>query len=195
MRNLSLSLCLVVLAGCDSPPSKPGGSALPTPSPSASPSATAGSPLLAELYSQHNSQRLLNGKPPLTANAQLELAARKHAGWMAANDTMSHGGAGGSTFWDRITAEGYRPRSGGENVAYGYKTVTAVMNGWMGSPGHRANILGGYTQIGCGVAENRGVRYWCAVFATPTGGPRISWVDSEQHLPGPLIETPLDEQP
>ena len=53
----------------------------------------------------------------------------------------------------------------GENIAYGYKTAEAVMDGWMKSDGHRANILkSDFTRIGIGAFEHNGTIYWVQLF-------------------------------
>ena len=90
---------------------------------------------------------------------------------MATNNYFSHTGSDGSTFDSRISATGYSYRMAGENIAAGAATAEAVMELWMNSPGHRANILNcGYTQIGVGYAYNAGSdygHYGTHVFATP----------------------------
>jgi uncharacterized protein YkwD len=130
------------------------------------------------LLDAHNAARTQNGVKPVASNPMLMLAALKHATWMDQHKTMSHTGPNGSTFADRIHAEGYVFNAGGENIAAGYTSVAQVMVGWMNSPGHRANILNAtYTEIGVGVSGN----YWCTVFARPL------------HLSGnALIEPRLD---
>ncbi len=80
---------------------------------------------------------------------------------------MSHVGSDGSTFDQRITQAGYLGWTAiAENVAMGYGTVQAVMDGWMGSSGHRANILNAaYTDVGFGQAlDSGGVNYWTQDF-------------------------------
>jgi uncharacterized YkwD family protein len=64
---------------------------------------------------------------------------------------------------------GLRFSAAGENIAYGQPTAAAVMNAWMNSAGHRANILNtSYTYIGVGAAKNsRGVLYWTQEFVKP----------------------------
>jgi len=52
----------------------------------------------------------------------------------------------------------------GENIAYGQATPDEVMQAWMNSSGHRANILGNYTQLGVGVYEVNGTVYWSQEF-------------------------------
>ncbi len=75
---------------------------------------------------------------------------------------------------DRLLACGYPSSSAGwgENIAYGYSSPSAVMQGWLGSPGHRANIeRSSYSAIGIGVARTAGgTLYWTQDFGTTTGG-------------------------
>lgn len=87
-----------------------------------------------------NVERGKNGCSALTVNAQLTQAARDHSAWMAQTGTFSHTGSGGSSFVDRAKAAGYAQPSA-ENIAYGYRTASEVVNGWMNSSGHRANIV------------------------------------------------------
>ncbi len=150
----------------------------PTPQPPAPPP-TAPTDIITQLLEAHNRQRSQRNIPPLFANPRLIAAAQKHAQWMANNKKMSHTGSGGSSFADRIRAEGYSLRTGGENVAAGYKSVESVIAGWMNSTGHRANILNSnYKEIGVGVVND----YWCAVFATPS---------SNVGMTEPIVELPV----
>jgi uncharacterized protein YkwD len=131
------------------------------------PAATPATGNAAEVLRITNAERAKAGCSALTVNAQLTTAAQRHTDWQAANDTMSHTGAGGSNPGSRITAAGYRWRSYGENVAYGYSTPAAVMTGWMNSPGHRANILNcSFKEIGIGVARGGRGLYWTQDFGT-----------------------------
>lgn len=117
-----------------------------------------------QLLSAHNAERARSGLKPLRINQQLSTAAQKHADWMAATRNMSHTGKNGSSFTDRISAEGYKYSMGGENIAFGYTSVASVLSGWMNSPGHRANIMNPrYVEAGFGMNSN----YWCADFGTP----------------------------
>lgn len=154
------------------------GSGVSPPPPPARPQPTppsVGDDTMIHLLEEHNSFRRNNGVQPLTLNERLNQAAKKHAWWMAVNRNMSHNqtpgtqGFTGRTFVDRLKAEGYTPRMGGENAAAGQRTPYQVMDAWMNSPGHRANILNdAYWNVGFGVAEDKyGHLYWCAVFATP----------------------------
>ena len=79
--------------------------------------------------------------PPLVWNAALAQAAAGHSQDMAANDYFSHTSRDGRSMVDRINAAGYAWSTVGENIAAGYPTVNAVIDGWMASDGHCANLM------------------------------------------------------
>ena len=112
-----------------------------------------------------NRMRRGHGLANLTRSAALSSAAQRHANEMAARRTMTHTGADGSNAGQRITREGFYWRIWGENVAAGQTSAEQVVQNWMASPGHRANILNWRFQyIGIGVARaSNGVYYWCMV--------------------------------
>ena len=118
-----------------------------------------------------NAVRAQNGLAPLAVNAKLAKAAHIHAHDMAR--LQHHGarppGAAQPGLIDRANFVGYNFTTMGENIAYNYPDTASVMNGWMNSPGHRANILGAdYTEIGVGIALNSaGEPYYCQVFGHP----------------------------
>jgi len=114
----------------------------------------------------HNEHRISKGKKQFELNEELSQAAQKHSVWMAENRDMSHTGANGSNVGERVVREHYSWASVGENIAVGYTSPEAVVSGWMRSRGHRANILGDYKEVGFGVAERGGRKYWTTVFAT-----------------------------
>ena len=123
-----------------------------------------------QIVEAHNRIRLAAKLNSLSVSKKLQAAARAHALDMAAQRKMSHKGSRGSTFADRIKAKGYRYRRAGENVAAGRFRVERLMKGWMDSPHHKRNILGGFSQIGVGCAiDENGIRYWCVNFGLPAG--------------------------
>lgn len=85
--------------------------------------------------------RARNGLPPLTVSAALTRAATAHAQDMQANSFFSHTGSNGSGIGDRARAAGYGFCFIAENIAQGQGSLDQVMEGWMGSTGHRRNIL------------------------------------------------------
>lgn len=98
----------------------------------------------------------------------LNLAAQNHSQDQANRRTMSHTGSDGSSLATRMARAGYVGWTRiSENVAYGQPDVVTVMNAWMNSPGHRANILGQVTAVGFGQARGSNGRiYWTQDFGT-----------------------------
>ena len=110
-----------------------------------------------------NEQRAKNGLKPLTENWELSRVARYKSQDMADNRYFSHTSPTYGTPFQMIRAFGLFYRTAGENIAYGQRTPQAVVNAWMNSSGHRANILNGsYTQIGVGYVSNG--HYWTQMF-------------------------------
>jgi uncharacterized protein YkwD len=107
-----------------------------------------------------NGERADHGLAPLASNAKLATAASAFAQDLVAGSYFSHTGRDGSDILDRIERTGYirddRPWRVGENLAWGtgvLATPGAIVQAWMGSPGHRDNILNpAYREIGIGVA-------------------------------------------
>ncbi|MFJ3248197.1 CAP domain-containing protein [Streptomyces sp. NPDC086782] len=148
-------------AGAPAQPSAPDAGA---PSePTASKDTSASSKATARVVELVNAERSKVGCSALTVNDKLTKAAQAHSEDMAAHQNMSHTGSDGSNPGDRITRAGYSWQSYGENVAYGYATPEQVMAGWMGSPGHKANILNcSFKEIGVGLAQPG--NYWTQEF-------------------------------
>ncbi|MGK5522375.1 CAP domain-containing protein, partial [Micromonospora sp. URMC 107] len=114
-----------------------------------------------------NAERAKAGCGALGIDDKLTTAAQRHSQDQADHRNMSHTGSDGSDPGDRLDRVGYAWRTYGENVAWNQQTPAAVMDAWMNSPGHRANILNcAFTEIGVGVASSNGP-YWTQVFAAP----------------------------
>ena len=110
-----------------------------------------------------NVQRSQNGLSPLTANWELSRVARYKSQDMADNRYFSHTSPTYGTPFQMMKSFGLRFRTAGENIAYGQRTPQAVVNAWMNSSGHRANILSSsYTQIGVGYVASG--NYWTQMF-------------------------------
>ncbi|MEN9408933.1 MAG: hypothetical protein RL216_907 [Pseudomonadota bacterium] len=112
-----------------------------------------------------NDQRAGQNLPPVTLDTRLTDAAQAHACDSAARNRMGHDGSDGSTLGDRARRAGYDYRAIAENVALGYPGPAAVLRGWMGSTGHRRNILlRGAEDAGIGMAVGRdGSLHWVLV--------------------------------
>jgi uncharacterized protein YkwD len=132
----------------------------PDPAPTAAPSRPGPA---AEVVSLTNARRAAAGCGPVASQPQLTRAAQIHADDMAANDYFAHSSQDGRAPWDRARQQGFTGRGIGENIARGYATPRAVVDGWMGSSGHRANIENcAYRSIGVGY--HAGTKTWVQLF-------------------------------
>lgn len=111
--------------------------------------------------------------PSLQKRSVLDVVAQRYADAMLAKGFYGHTGPDGSTVLDRVRAASYQPLRVGENIASGQTSAEQVMQGWMDSPEHRANILHpAFRELGVGVAAGEGPDgryrvYWVQVFADP----------------------------
>ena len=129
-----------------------------------------------EVLKLTNEFRQQNGLKPLVLDQSLERAADQHTKAMAEDDFFSHTGKDGTRPWNRAQNAGYESGFVGENIAAGYRTPEAVVQGWIDSPGHRANMLNAnYNEIGLGyyyLANDNGSvnynSYWTQVFGKGT---------------------------
>jgi uncharacterized protein YkwD len=113
-----------------------------------------------------NAERALFGLPPLADDRNLAAAAQAYSDDMVARNFYSHTSPDGTQPWDRAATAGARHRGIGENIAAGQNTAAEVVQGWMDSPGHRANILKpGFTHIGVGFRDGGAMgTYWTQLF-------------------------------
>ncbi|MFD5158583.1 CAP domain-containing protein [Streptomyces hawaiiensis] len=113
-----------------------------------------------------NRERARAGLRPVAADPLLTTAAQAHSADMVARAFYAHTAPDGSRPWDRAAAAGSTLRSIGENIACGQRSPAEVVEGWMNSPGHRANILKpGFTRIGVGLSGGgRAGMYWTQLF-------------------------------
>ncbi|WP_435842005.1 sigma-70 family RNA polymerase sigma factor [Streptomyces hirsutus] len=137
-------------------------SARPEPAPSTAPAAAPGGTRAAQVLALTNTERAAAGCSPVTLDNRLNKAAQLHSEDMSANNYFSHTGQNGSSFVDRVTAQGH-PSPGAENIARGQSSAESVMEAWMNSEGHRANILNcSLTTMGVGVVTSDWT--WTQVF-------------------------------
>ena len=110
-----------------------------------------------------NEIRVRNGLKPLTYDWELGRVARIKSQDMKDNRYFAHNSPVYGTPFQMMKNFGISYRSAGENIAKGYATPQAVVNAWMNSSGHRANILNAnYTHIGVGYVA--GGNYWTQMF-------------------------------
>jgi len=111
-----------------------------------------------------NVERAKEGLAPLSIDTKVQAAAMVRA--RECEVSFSHTRPDGRNFATALKEQNVSYRSSGENIAYGQQTPEAVMNAWMNSSGHRANIMNpNFTTIGVGYYENAGgTDYWCQLF-------------------------------
>lgn len=112
-----------------------------------------------------------NAAPPLALNATLAAAAEAHSRDMANHNYFDHKDREGGTPGDRAELAGYTARLIGENIAAGQGTPAKVVEGWLASPGHCANVMNPqFSELGAAYAvdpkSDAGI-YWTALFGTP----------------------------
>jgi uncharacterized YkwD family protein len=116
-----------------------------------------------------NKERAAAGLSALKVNTKLAGVAEKKAEDLRDNNYFDHQSPTYGSPFDMMKQFGITYTAAGENIAKGQKTPSDVMNGWMNSPGHRANILNAdYTEIGVGyVTDSNGTTYWVQHFIRP----------------------------
>ena len=121
---------------------------------------------VAEVLTLTNAERAAARLAPLVYDRRLEAAAQGHSEAMVARDFYAHTSPDGLQPWDRAAAAGSTHPGIGENIACGQRSPAEVVQGWMNSPGHRANILKpGFTHLGVGyVCGGRAGTYWTQLF-------------------------------
>lgn len=104
-------------------------------------------------------------------NQRLAVAALRHSEDMASNNFLSHTGSDGTSVVERTSDSNYEYRVLAENIAGGQQTSTAVVNDWLNSSGHCANIMSPNIQeIGAACVRDFGAdyeTYWTLVLAAP----------------------------
>lgn len=100
----------------------------------------------------------------LDASDALTRAAQAHAADMLAQTYFSHTSKDGSTFTDRIKAQGFKACFAAENIAFGATSGAAAIEQWINSPPHKRNMLHRKAEeYGLGQAG----KYWVMVLAAP----------------------------
>ena len=111
-----------------------------------------------------NSARSQNGYAALVEDGALSEAAAVRAREIARS--FSHTRPSGASFSSALSESGVSYLRAGENIASGQKSASEVVNAWMNSPGHRANVLNSsYSRIGSASVNIDGTLYWVQIFA------------------------------
>ena len=144
-------------------PAKPKASSV-SPAPASAP-APSTAMTISGILGQVNYQRNANGLGKVSLNSQLNSAAATKAKHMADNNYFSHTAPDGTTDFFFISQAGYSYQAAGINLAMGeFGTSKGLVDAWMNSPGHRANILASFgREIGIGIFGN----YYVMMIANP----------------------------
>lgn len=123
----------------------------------------------AEVLAQVNAHRAKAGLPALRRSSRISAIAQNHACDNAGRQTISHDSSNGATISHRLKAGGYTLRLAAENTGLGFvDSPERMVQYWMNSPGHRANILRpGLTEAGLGYAASSARPAWVLDMATP----------------------------
>ncbi|MFJ5673711.1 CAP domain-containing protein [Streptomyces sp. NPDC093097] len=114
-----------------------------------------------------NAQRAQHGCRPLTVDAHIQKAAQAHSDDMAARNYYDHNSPEGVDPGTRMTNAGFNWQSWGENIFKSPTDPATAVDGWMNSPGHRANILNcSFTSTGVGVNLSSNGPWWTQDFGT-----------------------------
>ena len=113
-----------------------------------------------------NQQRAANGLKALSMDSALTKTATLKSQDMAKLGYFDHTSPTYGSPFDMMKQFGITYRAAGENIAMGQTSPQQVMQDWMNSPGHRANILNSsFTKLGVGIAQNSsGQYYWTQQF-------------------------------
>lgn len=110
--------------------------------------------------------------PPISWDSDLDDAAERHSEDMAEHNFFSHTGSDGSDVGQRASTAGYEWLAIGENIAMGQRSVNQVMQSWLDSPEHCANIMNpAFVHMGAAAEienhDSDGNIYWTQVFGAP----------------------------
>jgi len=106
------------------------------------------SPEVSEVIASTNAYRSSKGLTNLTENAQLDQSACLKAQDMVTKNYWAHVSPDGIEPWHWFEQVRYAYKAAGENLAYGFNSGDDVVNAWIHSPSHEANLVGNYTEVG-----------------------------------------------
>lgn len=152
------------------------------------------------LLSGTNAKRAEAGLSTLALNGALSQAAAAKAADMFSNNYWAHNSPSGKTPWDFIIGSGYRYTLAGENLAKNFQTSGGVVDAWMASPTHKANIVkAGYKEVGFaivnGVLNGEETTLVVQMFGATSAAPIAQIPKAEAAAPKVVPQTaPQEEQ-
>ena len=155
-----------------------------------------------QLLSSTNAKRQENGLSSLQLNDTLSQAAAAKAADMLTNNYWAHNSPSGKTPWDFIIGSGYRYTLAGENLAKNFQSSGGVVEAWMASPTHRANLLKpGYADVGFAIVNGvlsgeettLVVQMFGATRSVPS--PNVDKVQAQAPAPAPAKPVVVPDEP
>jgi len=146
-----------------------------------------GSIIASTLVTATDTTRVANGVAALAVNQTLEAAAQAKADDMVKNGYFAHTSPSGVTPWHWFDQAGYRFVYAGENLAVNFTDSKDVVDAWMNSPKHRANILDShFTEIGIataqGMYDGHPAVYVVQMFGTPVKTSVAKTSSAQEHV-------------
>lgn len=136
-----------------------------TPAPEQPKPDSTASAYIARVVELVNQERAREGLAPLAVDQSVQTAAQVRAQEIVTS--FSHTRPNGSSFSTALKEQNVSYRSAGENIAWGQHSPEEVVNAWMNSAGHRANIMNArFTTIGVGYYQHNGINYWSQLFTS-----------------------------
>ncbi|MEK7533250.1 MAG: CAP domain-containing protein [Patescibacteria group bacterium] len=151
-----------------------------------------------QLLASTNAKRAEAGLDALTLNGTLSQAAAAKAADMLANNYWAHNSPLGKTPWDFIISAGYRYTLAGENLAKNFQTSSGVVDAWMNSPTHKANIFkAGYREVGFavvnGVLAGEETTLVVQMFGATNAAPIAQIPKAQAAGPAPAVAKPVQQ--
>lgn len=142
-----------------------------------------------EVVSSTNQERASQGLPPLKISQKLSSAAAAKAADMFTDNYWAHVAPDGTSPWTFIIQAAYSYQHAGENLAKDFSNTPSMINAWMASPTHRANIVSDkYTDIGVAVVQGNllgeDTVLVVQMFGTPSsGGGNVAATSTSDQVP------------
>lgn len=148
-----------------------------------------------EVLKRTNRERLAEGLWPLSINDAMLYAAEVRAGELTIN--FEHTRPNGTEPWTVFDENSIAYAAAGENIAYGYNSPASVVEAWMNSSGHRANILSeSFVHMGAGHTQGNKVDFWTQLFLDAGCNPRLTDLASDVDGASAYhVGTPIDSMP
>ncbi len=147
-----------------------------------------------QVVEQTNRQRTALGLSPLTMNTQLNAAALSKGNNMCGEQYWAHISPSGTTPWVFMRNAGYRYAVAGENLARDFSDTGSMVDAWMASPTHKANIVNGkYKEIGVAVIDCNLLGHDTALVVQMFGSQVVSPVAAKPQVEAPSLPEPKNE--